>query len=172
MHSHIVPHRFDGVELWTVRRQQAKVEAMPVMREPLLHLGSFVVRRIIMDEEDFFLAVSLRYGRQERRITLTLEDLAVPVVESGPVEIHRPKDLLGIALAGRRNQRLVSTPRPSLVQGRVLAEAGLVAEEQRRLALSSFFLAWGKCIGATGPVPLDRLWPTCGADAAPRTPAS
>src|SRR5512137_682713 len=131
LHPDVMPQRFDGIELRTVRRQQTKVEAMSVSREPLPHLGCFVVRRIVMDEEDFLLAVSLGYGCQEHRITLPREDLAVPIVKSGPVEIDGPKDLLGIALAGRRNQRLVSAPGPSLVQGRVLAEAGLVAEEQR-----------------------------------------
>ena len=172
LHPDVMPHRFDGVELRTVRRQQTKVETMSVRREPFPHLGRFVVRRIVMDEEDFLLAVSLGYGCQEHRITLALENLAVPIVESGPVEIDGPKDLLGIALASRRNQRLVSAPGPSLVQGRVLAEAGLVAEEQRRFAFSGFFLAWGRCSAATGPAPPDRLWPIGGADAAPRNPTA
>lgn len=94
------------------------------------------------------------------------------VVEPRPVEIHRPKDFLGIALAGRRNQRLVSAPRPGLVEGWVLAEAGLVTEEQRRFAFSGFFLAWDRCIVASGPAPPGRLWPICGADAAPRSPTA
>lgn len=94
------------------------------------------------------------------------------VVEPRPVEVHRSKDLLGIALAGRRNQRLVSAPRPGLVEGRVLAETGLVTEEQRRLVFNGFFLSWDRCIAAIGPAPLGRLWPICGADAVLRSPTA
>src|SRR5512145_1928817 len=111
MHPHIVPYRFNGIELRTLRRQQTKVEAMPVIREPLLDFGSLVVRRIVMNKEDFLLAVTLCDGTEKHRITLAFEYLAVPIVEFGPVEIHRPKDFLGIALAGRRNQRLVPASR-------------------------------------------------------------
>ena len=94
------------------------------------------------------------------------------VVEPGPIEIYRPKDLLGIALAGRRNQRLMAAPRPGLVEGRVLAEAGLVTEEQCRFVFGGFFLAWDRCSAAIGPAPRDRLWLICGEDAEPRSPAS
>lgn len=172
MHPHIVPYRFNGIELRTVRRQQTKVEAMPVVREPLLDFGSLVVRRIVMDKEDLLSAVALCYGTEKHRIALALEDLAMPIVEFGPVEIDGPKYFLGIALAGRRNQRLVPASRPGLVEAWVLAEAGLIAEEQRRLVFSGFFLAWDRCSAAIGPAPPDRLWPICGADAAPRNPTS
>ena len=124
-----------------------------------------------MNEEDLLLAVALCHSREKHRIGLTLEDLPMCVIESGPVEIHRPKYLLGIALAGRRNQRLMSAPRPGLVEGRVLAETGLVAKEQRGVAFSGFFLAWDRYSVAIGPAPPDRLWPTGGAVAAPRSPA-
>lgn len=171
MHPNVMPHGFDGVELWTVRRQQAKVETMPITREPLVHLRSFVVRRIIMNEEDLLVPVSFGYSREEHGITLALEDFPMRVVESRTVEVHCPKDLLSIALARRRNQWLVSASGPGLVEGRVLAEAGLVAEEQRCLAFSGFFLAEDRCIAAIGPAPPDRPWPTGGAAAARKNPA-
>jgi len=171
MHPHVVPHRFDGVELWTVRRQQAKMEAMPIASEPLLHFWSLVVRRIVMNEEDFLPAVALRHRREKRCIGHALEHLPVRVVKPRPIEIHRAKYLLGIALAGGWNQRLVSAPRPGLVQSRVLAEAGLVAEDQRGFAFSRFFLAWDKCIAAIGPVRPDRLSPTCGAVVGRKSPS-
>jgi hypothetical protein len=63
MHPDVVPHWFNSIELRTVRRQQAKVETMSVTSEPLLHLRSLVVRRIIMDEEDLLFAVSFGYRR-------------------------------------------------------------------------------------------------------------
>ena len=95
----------------------------------------------------------------------------MPVEESRSVKIHGPKNLLGIALTGRRNQRLVSAPGPGLVERWVLTEAGFVPEEQRRLAFSGFFLAWGMCIAASDPAPPDRPGPTYGADAVPRNPS-
>ena len=61
VHPHIVPHRFDRVELWTVRGQQTKVEAMPVMAEPFLYFGSLMVRRIIMNKEHLLFAVTFRH---------------------------------------------------------------------------------------------------------------
>ena len=53
-------------------------------------------------------------------------------------------------LAGDRDLRRMPNPAPGGVQGGVLAEAGLVTEEQRRLAFSGFFLAWDRCIAAIG----------------------
>ena len=171
VHPHVMPNRFDGIVLGTVWRQRAKMKAMSVATEPLLDFGGLVVRRVVMNEEDLLPAVALGQSREKHRIGLTLEDLPMCVIESGSVEIHCPKYLLGIALAGRRNQRLVSAPRPGLVEGRVLAETGLVAKEQRGLAFSGFFLAWDKCSAAIGPARPDRLWPTGGVAAAPRSPA-
>ena len=91
-------------------------------------------------------------------------------VKPGPVEVHRAEDLLGIALARGRNQRLVSPARPGLVEAGVLAKTGFIAEEERGLAFRGFFLVVDKCIVAIGLVPPDQLWPTCGAVSAPRSP--
>lgn len=75
------------------------------------------------------------------------------VMEAWSVKIHRAKYLLGVALASRRNQRLVSASGPSLVEAGILAEAGFIAEKQSGLAFSGFFLAWDRCIAAIGPAP-------------------
>jgi hypothetical protein len=55
-----MPHRFDGIELGAIRGQQTKMKAMSVTREPLLHFGSLVIRRIVMNQEDFLSAILLR----------------------------------------------------------------------------------------------------------------
>ena len=91
-------------------------------------------------------------------------------VKPGPVEVYRAEDLLGIALARRRNQRLASTARPCLVEAGILAKTGFIAEEERGLAFRGFFLVLDRCIVAIGLVPPDQLWPTCGAASAPRSP--
>ena len=88
VHPHVMPNRFDGVVLGTIRRQRAKMKAMSVTTEPLLHFGGLVVRRVVMNEEDLLLAVALGQSREKHRIGLTLEDLPMCVIESGSVEIH------------------------------------------------------------------------------------
>jgi hypothetical protein len=93
------------------------------------------------------------------------------VVEFRPVEIHRSEYLLRVALAGGRNQRLMSTAGPGLIEAGILPEAGFVAKEQSGFPLSGFFLAWDRCIAAIGLARPDRLWPAYGAGAAPRSPA-
>ena len=90
-------------------------------------------------------------------VRVALKDFSMGVEEFGPVEIHRAKDLLRVALTGCGDQRLVSPPRPSLVEGRILPEAGFVPEEQGRLAFSGFFLAWDRCIAASGLARPDPL---------------
>lgn len=157
VHAHVMPNRFDGIVFRAVRRQRAEVKPMSVAGQPLLDLGSGVVRGVVVNEKDLLLAVALRHSGEKHCIRIALEYLSMRVVESGSIEIHRPKYLLGVALAGRRNQRLMSPPRPGLVEGRVLAEAGFVAEEQCRLALSRFFLAWDRCIAASGLAAPDPL---------------
>ena len=123
-----------------------------------------------MDKEYFLTPIPLRHTGQKRSVTFSLEYLSMRKVKLGAVEVHRAEYFLGVALARGRNQRLVSAPRPSLVEAGVLAETGFIAKEQRGLAFSGFFLAWDRCIAASGPAPPDRPWPTCGAVAAPRSP--
>ena len=156
VHPHVMPNGFDGIVLRAVRRQGTKMKAMSVASKPLLNLGRSVVG-VVVNEEDLLFAVALCDSGEKHRIGLAFEHVPMRVIEFGSVEIHRPKYLLRIALAGRHNQRLVSTTRPGLVEGRVLAKAGFVAEEQSGFAFSRFFLAWDRCIAAIGPAPPDRL---------------
>lgn len=156
LHPDIMPDRLDGIVFGTVRWQRAKMEAMSVTGEPLLHLRSGMIRSVVVNKEDFLPAVTLRQGREKHRVGIALEHLPVRVVESGPIEIDRAEYLLSVALAGRRNQRLMSAPRPGLVEGRVLAETGFVTEQQCGFAFSGFFLAWDRCIAANGLAPPGR----------------
>ena len=71
--------------------------------------------------------------------------------------VHGTENLLGIALAGRSNERLAPTPGPSLIQSGVLPKTGLVAEEQRGAQISGFFLAWDRYNAASDLGALDRL---------------
>lgn len=92
-----------------------------------------------MNEENFLVAVTFGQAGQERHVTAALKHLAIPVIKTRSVKVHRTKYLLRVALASRWNQRLVSAPGPGLIETGVLAETGFVAEEQRGLAFSVFF---------------------------------
>ena len=170
LHPHVVPDRFNGVELGAIGRQRAEMEAMSVVGEPLPHHRPPMIRGVVMDKEDLLPPIPLRHAAQEGCVTLSLKDLSMRKVKPGPVEIHRAEDLLGIALARRRNQWLVSATCPGLVETGVLPKTGFIPKEQRGLALSGFFLAWDRCIVAIDLAPPDRLWPTCGAASAPKSP--
>ena len=146
------------------------MKTMAIAGEPLPHFRSPVIRRIVVNKENFLVAVTLRHAGEKGRVTLALKNIPMRVMKPGPVEIHRSKYLLRVALTGRRNQRLVSAAGPSLVEAGVLAEAGFVPEEKRGLAFSRFFLAWDTCSAAIDLAPPGRPWPTCGAAAAPRSP--
>ncbi len=76
---------------------------MAITREPLLDFGSFMIRRVVMNEEHFLSAVSLRHALKKHHIALAFEHLAMGVVEPRPVEINRPEDLLRMALTSGRN---------------------------------------------------------------------
>jgi hypothetical protein len=103
LHTHVVPQRFDRVELRAVPGQRTQVKAMTVAPQPLSHLGSPVVRRVVVDQEDFLPSVPLRQPVEKGRVAATFKDVATPVVEARPVQVEGAKDLLRVPLARRRN---------------------------------------------------------------------
>ena len=68
--------------------------------------------------------------------------------ESGCVDLDRAENLDAFPLARDRNLRLAPNGCPSLIQRRILAETGLVLENQRGSFGGGFFSDWGTCIGA------------------------
>ena len=167
----VVPKGFDRIELRTVLGQRAQVKAMAVAPQPCTHLRSTVVSRVVVDQEDFLSSVSLGQAIEKSRVASTFKDVATAVVEAWPVQVDRPKDLLGVPLAGRRNQRLVSAACPRLVEAGVLTETGFIGEEQGGVVLRGFFLAGDTCSVASGLGRSDRLWPVGGAGAALKNPS-
>lgn len=144
---------------------------MTVAPQPRAHLGSPVVSRVVVDQEDFLPTVPLRQPVKKGRVASAFEDIAMPVVEARPVEVDRAKDLLRVPLARRRNQRLLSAACPRLVQARVLTETGFIGKEQGGVALRGFFLAGGRCSAASGLARSDRLLPTGVGGAGPKSPS-
>ena len=170
--SDVVPKRFNGVELGTVSRQRAKMETVSKTAKPFPHFRRPMVSGIIVDQEHLLTGIALGQAIQESGVAPPLKPLAMPVVEPGPIQIDGAKNLLRVALASGRNQRLVTSARPRLVEARILPETGFIGEQQGRVALCGFFLAQDTCVAATGPVPVDRLGPACAGVAEPKTPAT
>lgn len=52
MHSHIMPYSLNRIELRGVRRKVVGNDVSRVLIKPLYSLGLFVIRRVIMNEED------------------------------------------------------------------------------------------------------------------------
>lgn len=140
---HVVPERFNGIELWAVLGQRNQVKAMAVTSQPRLDLGCPMVSRVVVDQEDFLPRIALRQPVEENGVASAFKHLAPAVMEAGAVEVDCPKDLLRVALARRGNQRLLSAARPSLVEARVLTETGFIGEEQRRVARGGVFFSRG-----------------------------
>ncbi len=125
-----------------------------------------------MDQEHFPSPVSLRQACQKLYISLAAEYFIVFKVEAWAVQVDRSEDFLSIALSGGRNQRLLSSPSPGLIQSGVLAKTGFISKKQRCVVLSGFFLASDRCSAAIDPAISDRLWPTAAWVVAPKIPAS
>lgn len=140
---HVVPEGFDRIELRAVLGQRAEVKAMTVPLQPLSHLGSPVVSRVVVDQKDFLATVALRQPIEKGRVASTFKDIAVAVVEARPVQVNGPEDLLRVPLARRRNQRLLAATRPGLVQARVLTETGFITEEQGGVVCGGLFFNRG-----------------------------
>lgn len=115
-----------------------------------------MISRVVVDQEDFLSRIPLRQPVEKGRVAATFKDITMPVVEARPIQIDGAKDLLRVPLARRRNQRLLSAPRPRLVETRVLTETGFIGEEQGGVVFRGFFLAGGTCTVASGLARSDR----------------
>src|SRR2546427_7595483 len=114
LHSHRVPDRLGSVQFRAITRQTDKVKTMPVAAQRLPHLRGLVVGGIVMNQEHLLATVATGQAIEKLGVTGPLEDLAMLVVKLGSVKIHRPKNLLRVALARGRNERLVATSGPGL----------------------------------------------------------
>src|SRR5258708_28965861 len=115
LHSDVVPHWLDGVELGAVLRQRAEVETMAITSEPLTHLRSPMVGSVVLNQEYFLPTVAFRQAIEQGCVALAFKYIPVSVIEFRPIQIDRPKNLLGVPLARRRNLRLVCSTSPGLI---------------------------------------------------------
>ena len=115
------------------------MKVLTVAPQPRAYLGSPVIGRVVVDQEDFLATVPLCQSVQKGRVASPLKDVTPAVGEAWPVQVDRPKDLLRVPLARRRNRRLVPAARPRLVAARILTETGVIGEAQGGVALRGFF---------------------------------
>src|SRR5438876_7640797 len=102
---------------------------MPVAAQPLPHLRCPVVSGIVMNQEHLLAAVAPGQAVEKIGVARPLEDLTMLVVKLRSVKIHRPKNLLRVALARGRDERLVAAPGPGLIQSGVLSKARLISKQ-------------------------------------------
>src|ERR1035438_7403215 len=147
------------------------MKAVSIVLQPRLDFGANVIRRVVLNQEDFLVTVASCQAAEKPGIGLAIEHLlALHEVSARAAQVHGTKDFLGVALAGRRNARLTSAPGPSLIQRGVLAKAGLIGKEERGAKVSGFFLAWDRCSAASDPGAPDRPWPEVCADVGRKSP--
>ena len=80
---------------------------------------------------------------QESEVRGSVEDGVLPVMETSLLQFNGPKNLHALALSGHGNFRRTTDPAPGGVQGRILAKAGFVGEDQRPVLPLRFFLRLG-----------------------------
>jgi hypothetical protein len=106
------------------------MKAVFIVSQPRLDFRGVVVGRIVMNQEDLLATVAVSQTIKKCSVGLAIEHLfALDEIHAGLANIHRTKDLLGVALTGRGDKRLNPASSPSLIQRRILAEAGLVGEK-------------------------------------------
>src|SRR6266567_4782879 len=147
------------------------MKSVPIVPQPRLNFRPVMVGSIVVNQKDLLATVAVGQAVEKSCVSLAIEHrFSLNEVNLWPANIHRPENLLGVALARRGNQRLAPTPSPSLIQSGVLTKTGLIGEEQSGAQISGFFLASDRCSAANDPATADPLWPNACVDAEPKIP--
>lgn len=122
------------------------LQPFPVCLEPLPHVLILMVRSIVLNQMDLvFSGLATRgcYLFQETQIRFGIKDKFAAVIEPGILKINRAENFHALPSTRHWDQRLGSDAGPGLVEGRVLAEASLVFEEDVGFFVPRFFLMFG-----------------------------
>ncbi len=144
--SRVVPQTFGGVEFGGIRGQLVNRQPLAMVVEPRPNILVLVVGGVVLHEVDLGGArgsVDPRQAFQEPQVGGRIEHRVPAVVEARGKHVHRPKDLNALARPRHGDQGLRPDPRPGLVEGGVLAEAGFVFEDERSPLAAGFFLMLG-----------------------------
>ena len=118
-------------------------QPMAIGIEPSRYVAVFVVRRVILNEHRSLPSIAASQLLQESEVRGSVEDGVLPVMETSLLQFNGPKNLHALALSGHGNFRRTTDPAPGGVQGRILAKAGFVGEDQRPVLPLRFFLRLG-----------------------------
>jgi hypothetical protein len=120
-------------------REIVDLDISAVSREPGPDIPVFVVGGVVLNAMYSARTVMAKESFQVLDVGLGVEPLVELVEEPGGVQLDGAEDFEGVALAGRGDFRLRPYPGPGLVEGRVLAEGGLVPKEDSRSLAFGFF---------------------------------
>src|ERR1700739_5152823 len=111
--------------------------------EPSPYVTIFVVCRVVLNEQGSLMSCAACQLFQESRVRGSIEDGILPVMKAPLPQFNSPKNLHALALPSHGNFGGTTNPAPGSVQGRVLAKAGFVGEDQRPVLPLRFFLRLG-----------------------------
>jgi hypothetical protein len=130
LHPDVVPDALLSIEIGTVLRQRDQVETTLLLSQPTVDLRRLVIRCVVLYQINLFPWIGTRQSGEKSDVTRPAEHgFAQDEMSARLANIHRSEHFLRVALAGRRNHGLMPDPRPSLVEGRILAKAGLVCKQ-------------------------------------------
>ena len=125
---------------------RAAVDELPAVAigiEPSPYVAVFVVCRVVLNEDGSLPSIAASQLFQESEVRGSVEDGLLPVMEASLPQFNGPQNLHALALPGHRNFRRTANSAPGGVQGRILAKAGFVGEDQRPVLSLRFFLRLG-----------------------------
>lgn len=102
-----------------------------------------MVRCIVVNQIDFPWKVASQNSFEVPDVRYCIEHFLKMIEESGTVQLDCSENLERVPLSRGWDFRLRTYPCPCPIEGRVLAEAGFVFEEDRRPFAPGFFLMLG-----------------------------
>jgi len=111
--------------------------------EPSPYVAVFVVGRVVLNEHGSLPSITASQLFQENEVRGSVEDCVLPVMEASLAQFNGPKNLHALALSSHGNFWRTTNSAPGGVQGRILAKARFVGEDQRPVLPLRFFLRLG-----------------------------
>lgn len=120
-----------------------QLDSLRMARQPGSPLGSEVMARPVVDDQEHFATVAAQQCLQESKKGPAVEHVDKLVGERRILQGDRPVDVRSLSLASGRHSRLLSYSGPGAVQRGVELEAGFVLEEHDPALGGCFFLIAG-----------------------------
>ena len=139
----VLPQPLGGIEFGRVGRKLVNFQPVAVGLEPAPDLGVLMIRGVVLNENGPAAAIMRGHAMQEIRVSGSIEDGGLAIVEAGSPELDSAQDLHAFAFAGDRDLGGMAEPAPGSVQGGVLPETGFVGKNQRPILGAGFFLRRG-----------------------------